>query len=80
MLLTRPTFRLIAFLGDSTGQLRWEVENTRVHVEPNHVYYVDTRKTHSLWSSASHSNMVVFNVMKNWENTMKILSKLKYQG
>jgi hypothetical protein len=80
MLLTRPTFRLIAFLGDSTGSLKWEVENNRVHVEPNHLYYVDTRKTHSLWSSSDHSTMVVFNVMKNWENTMKILTKLKYQG
>jgi hypothetical protein len=44
------------------------------------LYYVDTRKTHSLWSSRDHSTMVVFNVMKNWENTMKILSSLKYQG
>jgi len=80
MLLTRPTFRLIAFLGDSTGKLRWEVEGHRVHVEPNHVYYVDTRKTHSLWSSGPQSTMCVFNVMKDWENVMKILSMLKYQG
>ena len=79
LLLRRPTFRLIAFLGDSTGALKWEVENTRVHVEPNHVYYVDTRKTHSLWSGAHGSTMVVFNVMKNWENVLKVLSKLKYQ-
>lgn len=78
-LLSRPTFRLIAFLGDSTGALKWEVEEKRVHVEPNHLYYVDTRKMHSLWSSDHKSTMVVFNVMKNWENVLKLLSKLKYQ-
>lgn len=79
ILLRRPTFRLIAFLGDSTGALKWEVEEKRVHVEPNHVYYVDTRKMHSLWSSDHRSTMVVFNVMKNWENVMKMISVLKYQ-
>ncbi len=80
ILLTRPTFRLIAFLGDSTGQLRWEVEDKLVHVEPNHVYYVDTRKTHRLWSAGSNSDMVVFNVVKNWTNVMKLMTMLKYQG
>jgi len=80
LLLTRPTIRLIAFLGDSTDKLKWEVEDRRMHVIPNHLYYVDTRKTHSLWSSNHRSTMVVFNVIKNWENVMKILSKLKYFG
>jgi hypothetical protein len=80
ILLTRPTFRLIAFLGDSTGPLKWEVEDKRVTFQPNHLYYVDTRKTHSLWSGSHKSTMVVFNVMKNWENVMKILTNLKYRG
>jgi len=80
ILLTRPTFRLIAFLGDSTGALKWEVEDKRVTIQPNHLYYVDTRKTHSLWSSQHKSTMVVFNVIKNWENVMKVLTHLKYQG
>lgn len=79
LMLRRPTFRLIAFLGDSTGALKWEVENQRVYVEPNHLYYVDTRKTHSLWSGAHGSTMVVFNVMKDWHNVLKTLSVLKYQ-
>jgi hypothetical protein len=79
LLLTRPTFRLIAFLGDSTGALKWEVEEKRVHIEPNHLYYVDTRKMHSLWSGEHKSTMVVFNVIKNWENVLKVLSVLKYQ-
>lgn len=79
LLLRRPTFRLIAFLGDSTGALKWEVEEKRVHFEPNHLYYVDTRKMHSLWSGNHRSTMVVFNVMKNWENVLKVLSMLKYQ-
>lgn len=80
MLLTRPTFRLIAFLGDSTGKLRWEVEGQRVYFQPNTVYYVDTRKTHSLWSSEHKSTMCVFNVIKDWKNIMKVLTMLKYQG
>lgn len=80
MLLTRPTFRLIAFLGDSVDSMRWEVEDKPVQFRPNTIYYVDTRKTHRLWSSSHKSTMMVFNVMKNWENTMKVLSKLKYQG
>lgn len=80
MLLNRPTFRLIAFMGDTTGSLRWEVEDKLVHYEPNHLYYVDTRKTHRLWGSTHNNTMCVFNVMKNWDNVMKLLSMLKYQG
>lgn len=76
-ILTRPTFRLIAFLGDSTGTLRWEVEGKRVYIEPNTLYYVDTRKIHSLWSSGPRSTMCVFNIIKDWKNTMKVLSMLK---
>lgn len=80
ILLTRPTFRLIAFLGDSTGNLRWEVEDQLMHVEPNHVYYVDTRKTHRLWSAGAASDMLVFNVVKDWKNVMRLMTRLKYQG
>jgi len=80
ILLNRPTFRLIAFLGDTTGPLRWEVEDRLVHFEPNTLYYVDTRKTHRLWSSAHKSTMLVCNVKKDWQNVLKVMSRLKYQG
>lgn len=80
ILLNRPTIRLIAFLGDSVSSLRWEVEDRMVQFQPNTLYYVDTRKTHRLWSSHHHSTMLVCNVIKDWKNTMKILHKLKYQG
>tara|TARA_B100000035_G_scaffold315084_1_gene333827 strand:+ start:48 stop:782 length:735 start_codon:yes stop_codon:yes gene_type:complete len=80
MLLTRPTYRLIAFLGDSTGPLRWEVEDHLVHFEPNTLYYVDTRKTHRLWSSAHRSSMLVCNVKKDWQNVLRLMTRLKYQG
>ena len=81
ILLTRPTFRLIAFLGNNTSSnLRWEVEDNLMRFETNHIYYVDTRKTHRLWSSAPNSTMIVFNVFKNWKNVMRLMTKLKYQG
>lgn len=79
-LLNRPTFRLIIFIGNnSTDTLRWEVEDKLVHFIPNTVYYVDTRKTHRLWSSAPGSTMLVMNVVKNWTNVLKVVTKLKYQ-
>lgn len=81
MLLNRPTFRLVGFFGnDICGPLRWEVEDRLVTFEPNTLYYVDTRKTHRLWSSEHHSTMIVCNVIKNWDNVMRLLNALKYQA
>jgi hypothetical protein len=80
--LTRPTFRLIAFLDDgnsSAEHLRWEVEDKLVHFIPNTLYYVDTRKTHRLWSSSANSTMLVLNVIKNWNNVLKVMSRLRYR-
>jgi hypothetical protein len=79
ILLNRATFRLIAFLGDSTDNLRWEIEGKPVQFTPNTVYYVDTKKSHRLWSGAPKSTMVVFNVIKNWENVLKVASRLKHR-
>jgi hypothetical protein len=79
ILMNRPTFRLIAFLENaSIDNLRWEVEDRLVHFIPNTLYYVDTRKTHRLWSSSPNSTMVIFNVIKNWSNILKLLTMLKY--
>lgn len=81
ILLSRPTFRLIGFLGDNIcSPLRWEVEDRLMTFEPNRLYYVDTRKTHRLWSSEHHSTMVVCNVIKTWDNVMRLLNALHYQG
>lgn len=80
ILMKRPTFRLIAFLENSSvDSLRWEVEDKLVHFIPNTLYYVDTRKTHRLWSSAPNSTMIVMNVLKNWQNILKLMTVLKYQ-
>jgi hypothetical protein len=77
--LNRPTFRLIAFLDDaSIDHLRWEVEDRQVRFIPNTLYYVDTRKTHRLWSSYAGSTMLVMNVLKTWNNVLKVMSRLKY--
>lgn len=79
IVLNRPTFRLIAFLDNSSiDNLRWEVEDKLVNFIPNTLYYVDTRKTHRLWSSSPNSTMVVFNVIKSWTNVLKLMSRLKY--
>ena len=80
VIINRPTIRLIAFLDDmSIDRLRWEVEDRPVRFIPNKVYYVDTRKTHRLWSSYAGSTMLIMNVMKTWDNVMKILTRLQYQ-
>lgn len=80
LLLNRDTFRLIAFLGNSTDQLEWEVDGHIKTFMPNSVYYVDTRKMHRLSSWNHGSAMVVINVQKTWVNVLKVLSKLKHQN
>jgi hypothetical protein len=79
ILLNRRTFRLVAFLGDSTDNLRWEIDGKPVQFSPNTIYYADTKKSHRLWSSAPRSTMVVFNVIKNWTNVLKVASRLKHR-
>jgi hypothetical protein len=77
--LDRDTFRLIAFLGDSQDQLEWEVSGQVKQFLPNTVYYVDTRKMHRLSSWQHNSTMVVMNVVKNWNNVLKVLTMLKHR-
>ena len=79
--LKRPTFRLIAFLGNTnTHGLHWEVSEQKYIPLPNHVYYVDTRKMHRLNASYHKCDMVVMNVKKDWVNINRLLSHLKYKG
>ena len=78
-LLTRETFRLVTFLGDSSDQLEWEVEGNIKTFLPNTTYYVDTRKMHRLSSWKHGSTMVVWNVPKTWPNILKVLTRLKHK-
>ena len=80
MYLKRDTIRLIAFLGEANlDGLAWEVNGQRVDALPNHVYYVDTRKSHRLHAQQDACDMVVMNVRKDWLNVNRILSHLKYR-
>jgi hypothetical protein len=78
-LINRDTFRLITFLGDSSDQLEWEVEGNIKTFLPNTTYYVDTRKMHRLSSWSHGSTMVVWNVLKTWDNVLKVLTRLKHK-
>lgn len=74
--ISRKTFRLIAFLGDSSDQLEWEVDGRIMHFIPNRIYYVNTMKMHRLCSWRHDSAMVIFNVDKTWENVIKVTSAI----
>lgn len=79
--LSRPTFRLIAFLGGQTSEsLHWEVDEKKCVPLPNHVYYVDTRKMHKLHASDHKCDMVVMNVKKDWVNVNRLLTHLKHSA
>lgn len=79
--LNRETFRLIAFLGNhNENGLHWTVDGSSQNAYINHVYYVDTRKTHRLNASKNCCDMVVMNVKKDWLNVNRLLTHLKYQG
>ena len=75
--ITRNTIRLIGFLGDSTDALEWEVGGNKMKFVPNTFYYVNTIKRHRLFSTANHSDMIVVNIPKTWENVIKIMTVLK---
>jgi hypothetical protein len=76
--ITRKTFRLIAFLGDSSDILEWEVDGRVMHFQPNRVYYVNTMKMHRLSAWRHNATMVVFNVDKTWENVMRVTSAVEH--
>lgn len=75
-LLNRDCFRIVAFPSHHVthSQYEWEMEYTKVPIEPGGVYYVDTRKTHRTHSWYNDSIHLVMNVPKTWENVMKLMS------
>lgn len=78
--LTRPTFRIVTFLGKatSTDSYEWWLGDTRQNIVANSTYYVDTRKTHRTHSWQDNSLHLILNVPKTWANVMKLMSVLKY--
>jgi len=75
--ISRDTIRLVAFLGDSTDGLEWEVSGQRMRFTPNSLYYVNTIRLHRLSAWYHNCTMVVFNLVKNWYNITKLMSMIR---
>lgn len=75
-LLTRNTFRIVAFLSDqnSLDQFEWEMDRTKVPTKEFTAYYCDTKQTHRTHSWAHNCVHLIMNVPKTWENVMKVMS------
>lgn len=75
-MLTRDTFRIIAFIGENVDHeaYEWEMDGQRWPIKQNRAYYVDTRKTHRTHSWEDDSIHLVINVPKTWENIIKLMS------
>jgi len=76
--LTRESFRLIAFLGDNHKNFEFELDGIKRTVIPNTVYYFDTRKEHRLhcWENKNDNAMVVMNIKKDWNNILRLMTKI----
>jgi len=75
-LLHRDTIRLIAFIGDASHKLEWELDGRIRKFEPNSLYYVNTAKLHRLSAWKHNCDMVVFNLPKTWNSITKLLYKV----
>lgn len=77
-LLTRDSFRVICFLGNSdTNSYEWWLGDSRRTIIPNTTYYVDTTKVHRTHSWMDNSFHLILNVPKTWENVIKLTSILE---
>ena len=78
--LARDTFRIITFLGNGSNMhsYEWWLGESRRTIVANQTYYVDTRLTHRTHSWCDDSLHLILNVPKNWENVMKLMSRLKF--
>lgn len=74
--LTRETFRIVAFLSETTSSeaYAWEMNGRKMDIVPGRAYYVDTRKTHRTFSWQDNSVHLIVNVPKTWENVLKLIS------
>ncbi len=59
------TFRLISFLNNDPDRLHFFVDDQLVSYEPFKVYFVNTRKIHSLTSFSDDQVILVLNVLPN---------------
>lgn len=78
--LTRPTFRVIAFLGRASANdsYEWWLGDRPQNIIPYSTYFVDTRKVHRTHSWEDDSYHLILNVPKTWDNVMRLMSVLKY--
>lgn len=77
--LTRDSFRVICFLGNSdSNSYEWWLGDRRRDVVENITYYVDTTKVHRTHSWSNDSYHLILNVPKTWENVIKLMSVLRY--
>ena len=75
-LLHRDTIRLIAFIGNASDKLEWELDGRIRQFQPNSLYYVNTAKLHKLSAWKHNCDMVVFNLPKTWDSITKLLYKV----
>ena len=75
-MLTRKTFRVVAFIGNNVDHesYEWEMDGKIWPIKGNRAYYVDTRKSHRTHSWADNSIHLVMNIPKTWENVIKLMS------
>lgn len=75
-MLTRETFRVVAFLSNNVGHdaYEWQMDGHIWPIKPGGVYYVDTRKTHRTHAWKNNSIHLVMNIPKTWENVLKLMS------
>ena len=78
--LTRPTFRIVTFIGKETASdsYEWWLGDKRQDIIQDTTYYVDTRKTHRTHSWQDNSLHLILNVPKTWDNIMRLISVTKY--
>ena len=78
--LTRKTFRIVAFLSQTTDfdNFEWHTDGKVWPVQPGRAYYVDTRKVHRTHAWGNNSLHLIVNVPKTWENVIKLMSVTKH--
>lgn len=79
VLLNRNTFRIVAFLTNtSVAHYEWEHDYRVRPIEEGRVYYIDTRKQHRTHSYSHDSIHLVMNIPKNYENVLRVCNVLRH--
>jgi hypothetical protein len=56
------SFRLISFFNCCNASLNFTLDNKKIHFETGYLYFVDTRKIHSLFSFKKDATILILNV------------------